>query len=68
MSGGKKGTMKSTMWINERTGRRLNRSELCVLRTRARAVYAANAHIFEDEADALSALGIVSLVDAGPPR
>jgi hypothetical protein len=54
--------MKPTLWINVLTGQRLDRSELSDLRFRAQAVYAANTHIFEDEAEALSALGAVPLL------
>jgi len=54
--------MKPTLWINVLTGQPLDRLELSDLRFRARAVYAANTHIFEDEAEALSALGVVPLL------
>jgi hypothetical protein len=43
------------------TGHRLEPYELADLRIKAHAVYAANGHIFEDEADALVALGAVPL-------
>jgi hypothetical protein len=55
--------MERTMWLDARTGRCLGRSELCTLRQRARVLYAANTHIFEDEAEALTALGAVRLLD-----
>jgi hypothetical protein len=55
--------MELTMWLDTRSGRRLGRSELCSLRHRARALYAANTHIFEDEAEALVALGAVSMLE-----
>jgi hypothetical protein len=55
--------MATTLWANSRTGRRLDDVELKALRLHARRVYAANTHIFEDEADALTALGVVSLAE-----
>ncbi len=51
--------MALTLWTNVNTGQRLNRAELEGMRRRAHDVYEKNSHIFEDEADALSALGIV---------
>jgi hypothetical protein len=53
--------MATTGWVNEITGRRLDTDELRRLQARARRLYAANMHIFEDERDALSALGVVPL-------
>jgi hypothetical protein len=53
--------MALTMWINDFTGERLSVSELREQRRRARRTYRANAHIFEDETEALSALGIVPM-------
>ena len=55
--------MTLTLWVNALTGERLTRTQLGVLQRRAREVYAANGHIFEDELDALSALGVVPLVE-----
>jgi hypothetical protein len=48
-----------TRWINATTGRALDRRQLDAWRQRARALYRANSHIFEDEVDALSALGVI---------
>jgi hypothetical protein len=49
------------MWVNAYTGNWIEQSELAELRTKAHVVYAANGHLFEDEADALVALGAVPL-------
>ena len=51
--------MAGTFWVNSFTGNTLEVCELADLRSKAKAVYAANGHIFEDEADALTALGAV---------
>jgi threonine aldolase len=51
--------MAATFWVNAFTGNTLEVCELADLRSKARVVYAANGHIFEDEADALTALGAV---------
>lgn len=58
--------MALTYWTDTTTGERLNRVKLDCVRRQARRVYEANSHIFEDELDALAALGIVPLayVDA----
>ena len=48
-----------TFWINEITGEQLDAIGLRRLQAKAREVYAHNAHIFEDELDALAALGAV---------
>ena len=53
--------MARTLWVNAYTGTWMEQSELAALRTQAHAVYAANAHLFEDEADVLVALGAVPL-------
>jgi hypothetical protein len=53
--------MARTLWVNAYTGNWLDQSELAALRTKAHAVYAANSHLFEDEADALVALGAMPL-------
>jgi len=50
--------MAGTLWVNI-SGNTLEVCELADLRSKAKAVYAANGHIFEDEADALTALGAV---------
>ena len=54
--------MALTMWTKP-TGGRLDRDELVQFRARAHRLYEANMHIFEDELDALSALGVVPLLD-----
>ena len=54
--------MAMTMWMNEITGRRLESDELAEMRRRSRCVYAANTHIFEDEDEALAALGAIPLL------
>ena len=57
--------MALTLWINSTSGERLDDRQMRDLRHRARALYAVNSHIFEDELDALTALGVVSAVAAG---
>ena len=52
--------MARTLWIDSTSGERLDDRQLGELRSRARALYAVNTHIFEDELDALTALGVVS--------
>jgi hypothetical protein len=59
--------MALTMWTNSRTGERLDGLELRALRDRAHRLYEANTHIFEDEVEALSALGVVSLSERVVP-
>jgi hypothetical protein len=54
--------MDHSYWVNTSTGEPLKPSELAELRARAHRLYAVNAHIFEDEADALTALGAVPLL------
>jgi hypothetical protein len=54
--------MALTMWIDSSSGERIDRRRLRELLRRARALYAVNAHIFEDERDALAALGVLPLV------
>jgi hypothetical protein len=51
--------MAGTCWMNSFTGKPFEAAELRDLRTKAHAVYMTNGHIFEDEADALTALGAV---------
>jgi hypothetical protein len=51
--------MAGALWRNSLTGKTLEAGELADLRIKAHAVYEANGHIFEDEADALTALGAV---------
>ena len=50
-----------TRWVNTLTGERLDRHELEVLQAQAHTVYEANTHIFEDEFEALTALGVVPM-------
>lgn len=50
-----------TLWVTTITGERLDRDALDGLRHEAHRVYEANPHIFEDEYDALTALGAVPL-------
>ena len=50
-----------TYWMNEITGVLLDEAGLRELHERARRLYAVNGHIFEDEREALSALGAVPL-------
>jgi len=56
--------MAQTMWTNSITGERLDRGEVHDLLARARRLYEANTHLFEDEYDALTALGVSSLAEA----
>jgi hypothetical protein len=57
--------MRLTLWMNAITGQALERAELADLQRHAHELYEANTHIFEDELDALAALGVVPL-HAGP--
>jgi hypothetical protein len=52
---------RMTLWINTITGERLDRDALDDLRGKAHRAYEANPHIFEDEYEALRALGAVPL-------
>jgi hypothetical protein len=54
--------MALTLWIDDYTGRRLDETELRRVHRQASRAYRANAHIFEDEADALAALGVVPML------
>ncbi len=45
--------MAKTLWVNAFTGERLDPAVLAGLRAKAHRAYQANAHIFEDERDAL---------------
>lgn len=49
--------MALSMWTNAITGERLEADELRRLRAHAHRLYEANSHIFEDEREALVALG-----------
>jgi hypothetical protein len=51
--------MALTMWSNTITDERLDEQELERFQRRAHRLYEANVHIFEDELDALAALGVV---------
>jgi hypothetical protein len=53
--------MTSSTWMNVITGESLDADALNRLRARAHRLYEANVHIFEDEADALSALGAMPM-------
>jgi hypothetical protein len=55
--------MAVTLWVNAKTGERLDRSELDAWRQRAHRFYEVNAHIFEDELEALIALGVVAATE-----
>ena len=57
--------MHPTHWFDSQ-GHQLDRDELAGALAHARRVYEANPHIFEDEQDALRALGVVPVVLAGP--
>lgn len=50
-----------TQWVNLITGERLDRAALATLRRKAHRAYEANAHIFEDEHEALAAFGAVPI-------
>ena len=52
----------TTFWINDFTGARLDAADLRRMRRQAHDVYLRNAHIFEDEVEALTALGAVPVV------
>ncbi|MBA3400305.1 MAG: hypothetical protein H0U01_10115 [Acidimicrobiia bacterium] len=54
-------TTAMTQWINTITGEQLDRSSLDELRAKAHRAYEANLHIFEDEAEALTAFGVVPI-------
>jgi len=49
----------TTRWVNTITGEHLDRAALDHLRAKAHCLYEANTHIFEDELEALNALGAV---------
>ena len=56
--------MALTMWTNVISEKRLDTDELAAFRARAHRLYEANLSLFEDESEALSALGVVSVFDA----
>jgi hypothetical protein len=51
--------MPVSRWINDVTGEQLDHDQLSQLRDRAHRLYEANTHIFEDENEAVRALGVV---------
>jgi hypothetical protein len=55
--------MKLTLWTNVIDGQRLSEDELAEMRQRAHWAYEANRHIFEDEAEALAALGVIAFCE-----
>jgi hypothetical protein len=59
-------TTNLTYWIDDHTGQRLDRGTLATMWARAHALYEVNTHIFEDELEALSALGVVPMKDLQP--
>jgi hypothetical protein len=56
--------MALTMWTNVISEKRLDTDELAGFRARAHRLYEANVNLFEDEREALSALGVVSMFEA----
>ena len=56
--------MERTLWFDELHDHLLDREELHALELRAKQVYTANPHIFEDAREALRALGVVPLLEA----
>jgi hypothetical protein len=57
--------MARTGWINEITGERLSSEQLRIVARSAHRLYEANPHIFEDEREALGALGVVPAIELG---
>ena len=57
-------TIRTGHWFDEIRGLPLDADELQALRRRAHDLYLRNGHIFEDEVDALAALGAVPLLAA----
>jgi hypothetical protein len=51
--------MALTHWMNVVDGHRLDERELRDLRATAHRTFESNQHIFEDEAEVLSALGVM---------
>jgi hypothetical protein len=60
--------MALTMWTNVISEKRLDSDELAAFRAQAHRLYEANLSLFEDESEALSALGVVSVFDAAAQR
>ena len=52
-------------WIQDLTGEQLDDDQLGQLRERAHRLYEANVHIFEDEDEAVLALGVVRARERG---
>ena len=57
-------TEETILWIDDLTGDCLTVDALQRLQEKARRLYVRNAHIFEDERDALAALGAVPVLPA----
>jgi len=55
--------MGLSTWTNDMTGELLDHDKLRQLRDRAHRLYEANTHIFEDEHEALSAMGVVPVLE-----
>ena len=53
-----------SLWVDVVSGRRLGRCELRASQERAHRAYEANLHVFEDESDALRALGVMPILEA----
>jgi hypothetical protein len=53
----------TTQWVNLMTGEWLDRAALADLRRRAHRAYEANMHLFEDEREALVALGVATVTE-----
>jgi hypothetical protein len=62
------GVMGLSRWTNDRTGEIVDHDTLGQLRDRAHRLYEANTHIFEDEHEALSAMGVVPVLEPRPGR
>jgi hypothetical protein len=68
LTGREEAEMALTMWTNVISQKRLDTDELAAFRARAHRLYEANVGLFEDEREALSALGIVSAFEANAER
>jgi len=60
--------MALSLWTNAITGQPLETEELRLLQAHAHRLYEANPHIFEDEREALVALGAEPPTFVPPPR
>ena len=56
--------MALTTWTNVITGKQLDEEELQAARESAHRAYEANTHLFEDESEALSAFGVMPVLEA----